>query len=257
MSGGSVLTGFLLGVLFTLGTVYLPARSRWRTRVAEIEDIHRIEAGWARAEAHIVDLADANGAFEEARAVYTATYPGRGREPDPAWVTWIREGGREVDGPRYQPAHADGDATQPLVPTVQVGTVQTDHFPVWGQEWWPTPEPVVNWLAWRWSDWLVAPVALMLTRYRWYNRAWDRVWEAGIVFEASGQRVNRLLLDSLDQYAEALAALPADAGAALAEIYWLNVELIGGAVTRARRAFPRRRARVTYRPKRYYPIKEG
>lgn len=256
MSPGSALIGFLLGVLFTIGAVWLPSRSRWRMRIAAVQDIHRIETGLALAQVER-DLDDAISALEEARAAYLPVYPGRGREPDPAWVAWIREGGREVNRPRYQSAHADGEATQPLIRTVQVGTVQTDHFPIWGQAWWPAPEPVVNWLTWRWSDWLIAPVALLLTRYRWYNRAWDRIWEAGVVFEASGQRVNRALLDSADRYAEALAALPADAGATLAEIYWLGADLVGDAVSRVRRSFPRRRARVTHRPKRYYPIKEG
>lgn len=228
--------GFTAGVLLSVFGLWLPSRAYWRQRLDELRDIRRIEGGYETVEPTGVPLYDAAGALRQAQAAYLPVYPGR-RDPHPAWLAFIHEGGRYYHGPRdqllasepdpsiHRPRHltVDDEPTQPLDAPVVLGNWDPpdERFPVWGARgrYHPprgTSAPfdlgAAAWRpAWGWRERLLAPLALVLAasprprRYPWWQKAADRVWEAGVVFEVSGARVNRRILDSLDGVLAALA----------------------------------------------------
>lgn len=255
---GTLLTGFALGVAFTLGAVWLPSRARWRTRIAEIRDIVRIERGWTNHTDEQPELDDAQGAFAQARVAYLAVYPGRSEQPDPAWVAWIREGGRRVEGRHhYLGSHVAQELQIPQIETVQVVTTDLSQFPVWGARDEDTHPPAAvsapeSWaLKWRQRERLLVPLALAFAvtqrrgKYPWWQKIADRVWEAGVVYEVSAQRVNGATVRGVFRFVDRMAWGLIDIWLALA-----------GSVVAFRRLFPARDPSV-YRPKRYYPIKEA
>jgi hypothetical protein len=257
--------GFILGVLFTVAFVWLPSRSRLRQRIDELNDIRIIREGYALAAEISADLTDAVGARTAARRAYRAVYPGHKKAADEAWVTWVQEGSpaRYADrqaprrrprptvqiaatAPAYHPVHLAADPDEPTT-AIAVAPVwqppDLSDFPQWGAP--GPPEPAPWRLSWGLGDRLRLPLAWVFAawdgrprRYPWWRKLLDRAWEAGVVFEVSAERVNRKVLG------------------------WMTGVLGGLLVVRSlparvRRAFPRRRARVGLRPKRYYPIKEG
>jgi hypothetical protein len=263
--------GVAIGVILMTFGVWLPSRAHWRRQLNDLREIHRIEGGYrlvGNPEATQPLLDDARGAFAAATAAYLPVYPGR-REPEPAWLAWIREGGVEyTDGRTYLAAHAsDLIATEPG-PVHPAGFEQS----VWGSDYFPTttptPRPVWD-FAWAWHERLLVPLVLGLlwldrpARYPWRQKLLDRVWETGVVFETSGARLNRRLLGGLDG---ALTALTVLSLALVLRLVWLVAGLVeavatlvefgAGPVDWVRRRATRRRT-PNVRPKRYYPIKEA
>lgn len=269
--------GFAVGVILMSFGVWLPSRAYWRRQLDDLREIHRIQSGYRTAlhpDTTQPLLTDAGGAFAAAAAAYIPIYPGRG-EPEPAWVAWIERGGRRVNVERrdaahrgYRPAHgSDLVATEPR-PTHPPGFEQA----VWGADWTPpTPRPVWD-FRWAWHERLLVPLVLGLTwldrprRYPWWQKLLDRAWETGMVFETSGSRVNRRMVDGLDDMlagtvdlsvglSVGLARLFVDLFAALAEALATLAEVSVNLVGRVWRRATRRR--TPHRPKRYYPIPEA
>jgi hypothetical protein len=125
---------------------------------------------------------------------------------------------------------------------------------------------------WAWHERLLVPLVLGLTwldrprRYPWWQKLLDRAWETGMVFETSGSRVNRRMVDGLDDMlagtvdlsvglSVGLARLFVDLFAALAEALATLAEVSVNLVGRVWRRATRRR--TPHRPKRYYPIPEA
>lgn len=277
-----VFYGFAVAVILMTFGVWLPSRAYWRRQLDDLREIHRIEGGYRAAlspEATQPLLDDARGAFAAARAAYLAIYPGR-NEPDPAWIAWIEQTGfayTEVRG--YQPSH--GSALPSPAPAPEPDPFPLDrtglpHPAIWGlactcdQCTGRLPSRAATWkLAWAWHERMLVPFVLVLAyldrpgRYPWWQRVADRFWEAGVVFEVSGARVNQRLTDALD---DLLVGAVTTTGSLVYAVGWLAatmaealVSLVDAVATpinwwaqwRARRRVP------GFRPKRYYPIKEG
>jgi len=245
--------GFGLGMIVSLA-FWLPSRSRWRQRLEDLRDIHRIEGGYQLGTAvGRVSLDDAMGAFAQARTAYLPTYPGRGLEPEPAWVAWIREGGRDP----LQPRPANGPRHLSMDP--EPARPDLSSFPVWGEDALAQAPPArPTWdLDLNRRDWALVLVALLTIwverrGYPWWQRVLDRAWEAGVVFEVSGARFNRQVWAGLDATAQGFADVWAQFVGECREL----VADLRADLTRAAGWF-RRRPQPGYRPKRYYPIKEG
>lgn len=272
MSG---LATYLLGLMTGLGAaalLWLPARARYRQAVADVRETFRIESGLR--DTPDADLADARGAFEQASAAYLAIYPGPG-EPDPAWLAFVERWGpdRWETTPQgaavYRPQHltVDAEATGPIepidIPTVQPVGIRfpNANYPTWG----PRPAPISWALTWRGADWLYVPAALVFAlipprkgRYPWWQKVADRVWEAGVIFEESGRRVNRRALVGLDDLLVGCVGAWEELASAAFEI-WLDLTRPLLALRRFTRQVLLAAGRDTpaYRPKRYYPIKEA
>lgn len=261
--------GLLSGAAGVMLFVWWPTVQRYRRLLGDAREIHRIEGGFA---AVASDLDDYEGALAQAQAAYIAVYPGRGEEPDPAWVAWLRSPVRPdlvVAEPVYRPQHLTVDdepttalaefddldeTVEPIRPQVlQHWDKPDDRFPVWGAPPPKAPAPVGWVLAWSWRDWPLIPIALALAliparrkRYPWYQRVADRTWEAGVVFEVTGLRVNRAIITGVAWLVSRMVWGLADAFVVLAT----------GAVS-VRKLVPQRPVRPRPRPKRLYPIEEG
>ena len=176
-------------------------------------------------------LTDDLGALAQAKAAAATIMPypgdtGKLDEPDEAWLLWLAEDGRGKD--YWAGRSGNQDVLNPRPVTAWVVWHHTEQALAWLLV--LALRPLDAWEA------LTQRLTSRPSRYPWWQKVADRVWEWSAVSEWNAIRINRAVTAGLERWFEA--------------IIW-GLALLGGASP------DRPVQRQPIRPKRYYPIKQG